>query len=43
LKARGEGVFKALPTAERCHLLIEDFNGEYAWPHYDERGRDDLV
>jgi hypothetical protein len=43
MKARQEGVFKALPKANRCHLGVEEHDGGYAWPHYEDRGKDDLL
>ncbi|MBX7104731.1 MAG: hypothetical protein K1X57_11665 [Gemmataceae bacterium] len=43
LKARADGVFKALPTATECHLGIEEQDGRYGWPSYEDRGKDDLV
>jgi hypothetical protein len=43
LKARADGVFKALPTAEECHMGVEEHDGAYGWPQYEDRGKEDLV
>ena len=43
LKARHEGVFKSLPKANRCHMGVEEHGGRYAWPRYEDRGKNDLA
>ena len=43
LKARDEGVLKSLPLAEPCHIGVEDFDGAYGWPQYEDRGKNDLA
>lgn len=43
LKARADGVFSHLPTASGCELGVEHFNGEYGWPEYDDRGKENLI
>jgi hypothetical protein len=43
LKARAEGVFKMLPKAEECHMGVEELDGRYGWPSYEDRGKEDLV
>jgi ankyrin repeat protein len=43
LSARADGVFEKLPRAERCELGIEDFEGHYGWPHYEDRRKENLV
>ena len=43
LKARADGLFEALPRAPRCELGVEEQNGGYGWPVYDERGRENLA
>jgi hypothetical protein len=43
LKARSEGVFENLLKAPRCYLGVEEQEGGYGWPVYEERGQDDLV
>jgi hypothetical protein len=40
---RGNGVFSSLPKAPGCELGVEHFNGEYGWPEYDDRGKENLV
>ena len=41
--ARDEGVFDALPKAERCEMGVENMEGFYGWPMYEDRGRENLV
>lgn len=43
LKARADGVFAGLPKAPRCELGVEEQEGGYGWPAYEERGQDNLV
>ena len=43
LSARAEGVFDQLNKAERCELGIEELEGHYAWPDYEDRGKENLV
>lgn len=43
LKARDDGVFKSLPKAEECHMGVEEQEGRYGWPAYEDRGKDDLT
>ena len=44
LEARDSGLFATLPRAERCELGVEDpTTGEFGWPHYEERGQENLV
>jgi hypothetical protein len=44
LKARDDGVFSALPLAERCMLGVEDpTTGAFGWPIYKDRGKDNLA
>jgi hypothetical protein len=43
LKARADGVFRSLPKAQVCHLGVEEMDGRYAWPRYEDRGKDDLA
>jgi hypothetical protein len=42
-KARADGVFGGLPKAPRCELGVEEQDGNYGWPVYEERGRDNLA
>jgi ankyrin repeat protein len=43
LSARADGVFEKLRKAKRCELGIEDFEGHYGWPLYEDRGNENLV
>jgi hypothetical protein len=43
LKSRTDGVFKSLPKAKECHLGVEEMDGGYGWPSYEDRGKDDLA
>ena len=43
LKAREDGVFAGLPKGEECHLAVENFEGYYGWPLYEDRGKEDLL
>jgi hypothetical protein len=43
MKARADGVFKSLPKAKRCHLGVEEMDGGYGWPNYEDRGKEDLA
>jgi hypothetical protein len=44
LDARGRGVFADFPRAERCELGVEDaMDGEFGWPKYKDRGKENLV
>jgi hypothetical protein len=43
VKARADGVFRALPKAPGCELGVEHFEGGYGWPAYEERGQDNLA
>lgn len=43
LTAREQGVFDALPKAERCELGVENLEGFYGWPKYEDRGKENLV
>jgi hypothetical protein len=43
LKARADGVFAALPKAPRCELGVEEQDGDYGWPAYEERGQENLA
>ena len=41
LDAKKEGIFEKLPKPQ-CQLDIEEFNGHWAWPDYDELGKSNL-
>lgn len=42
--AREAGVFQALKTTAHCELGVEEAgNGEYGWPRFEERGKENLV
>jgi len=43
LTARDQGWFKQLPKAERCELGVENMEGFYGWPIYEDRGKENLV
>src|SRR5262249_39221408 len=43
LKARADGVFAGLPKAGRCELGVEEQEGSYGWPAYEERGEGNLA
>ena len=43
ITARGKGVFKPLPKAEKCELGVENLEGYYGWPAYDDRGKENLA
>lgn len=43
LKARADGLFAELPKAPRCHLGVEEQEGSYGWPAYEDRGRENLA
>jgi hypothetical protein len=43
LKARANGIFTSLPTAEACRFGVEELDGRFGWPNYEDRGKDDLV
>jgi ankyrin repeat protein len=43
LSARAEGVFAQLCKAVGCELAIEELEGHYAWPHYEDRGKENLA
>jgi hypothetical protein len=43
LKARADGVFAGLPKETRCELGVEEQEGSYGWPTYEERGQNNLV
>jgi hypothetical protein len=43
LNARAGGIFAVLPRAARCELGVEEHNGHYGWPAYDDRGKENLA
>jgi len=44
LDARAAGIFAGLPRARRCELGVEDpTTGEFGWPNYEDRGKENLV
>lgn len=42
-QAGRDGVFKGLPVSETCQLDVEDFEGQWAWPEYEELGTVNLI
>jgi hypothetical protein len=43
LTAREKGFFKPLPKADKCELGVENMEGYYGWPAYEDRGRENLA
>ena len=43
LKARKDGVFDSLPKAKKCHMGVEEMDGNYGWPDFEDRGKKDLM
>jgi hypothetical protein len=43
LSARDEGLFKTLPKQPRCELAVENIEGYYGWPIYEDRGKENLL
>lgn len=43
LKARDEGVFNSLPKAEHCQFGVEEHDGRYGWPNYENRGQENMA
>jgi len=43
LKARDDGVLKSLPRIKDCHMGVEEQDGHYGWPNFDDRGKEDLA
>jgi len=43
LRSRREGVFKPVARAPRCELGVENLEGFYGWPRYEDRGKENLV
>jgi hypothetical protein len=43
LAARESGLFEKLPKAPRCEMGVENMEGFYGWPKYEERGKENLV
>jgi hypothetical protein len=42
-EARDSGVFASLPRAPRCELGVEEEDGNFGWPWYENRGKDNLI
>ena len=43
LSARADGLFKTLPKQSRCEMAVENIEGYYGWPKYEDRGRENLA
>jgi len=44
LECRDQEGFAELPKAKRCELGVEDpMSGEFGWPNYEDRGKENLV
>ena len=39
-ECREEGVFKKLNLDENCCFCVEEFDGLYGWPHFNENGKE---
>jgi hypothetical protein len=42
-QARDQGLFKRLSKAARCEIGVEDIDGHFGWPAYDDRGKANLI
>lgn len=40
IQARKDKCFKDLPLAKKCSMGVEDHDGAYGWPDYDQRYKD---
>lgn len=43
IQSRGNKMFSSLPIAENCSMGVEDHDGMYGWPSYNERYNDGRV
>lgn len=43
LQARAAGVFKPLTKASKCELGVENVEGYFGWPSYEDRGKENLA
>jgi hypothetical protein len=43
ITARDEGLFQPLLKAEKCELGVENLEGFYGWPLYEDRGKENLL
>ena len=43
LECKNEGFFKKLKLAHDCDFGIEEFDGLYAWPDYEQRKQVNLA
>jgi len=43
LTAREQGIFNKLPQTDRCELGVENMEGLYGWPAYEDRGKENLA
>ena len=43
MNAKSDGVFKTLTAFGTVQLDIEDFNGGWGWPEYDDLGKTNLA
>ncbi len=41
--ARNQGMFVELPQTETCELYVENLEGYYAWPEYEDRKQVNLA
>lgn len=40
---KDSGTFKALNKHENCEIGIEEMNGFYGWPNYEDRGKENIA
>jgi hypothetical protein len=43
LQARANGVFTRLSKNPKCELAVENIEGYYGWPPYEDRGKENLA
>lgn len=43
LKASRDGIFAGLPRSSVCELGVEEYEGHYGWPMYEDRKKENLV
>jgi hypothetical protein len=43
IESRDEGIFKQLDLSKTCEFGVEYFGGEYGWPNYEDRGKENYV
>lgn len=43
IAAKSDGVFNGLPKREGCQMDVEEFDGMWAWPDYEQLGKVNLA